>query len=62
MDLLPILDAALLATGTDPTAKEIEADALERAQKALRFVDQHIDKILGHTEVAEITLTVDQQT
>jgi hypothetical protein len=57
MDLVPILNAAIKATGGNPNKDHVDVSDLERAQKALRYVDAHISKILGYTEIASVTLT-----
>ena len=44
MDLVPILNAAIKATGGNPNKDHVDASDLERAQKALRYVDAHISK------------------
>lgn len=56
MDLIPILHAALRATGTDPHGREYSFEEAERAQKALRAVDVELDRALGWTTLASITI------
>lgn len=57
MNLMPILEAAIFATGGNPDADPMPAEDLERAQKALRAVDAHLDKALGYTPLASVTVT-----
>lgn len=56
MDLRPIFRAAMVATGSDPEAKFHDAADLQRAQRALRIVDEKINEELGYTKLAEVTI------
>lgn len=55
MDLMPILETAIRQTGGDP--EKPTAEDLESAQKALRYVDRHVDEHLGYTHVASVTVS-----
>jgi|GEM_PF-3780629 len=57
MDLMPILEAALQATGSDPKAETVTIESVAKAQQALRLLDIKLsEQFQGHTLLGTITV------
>ena len=56
MNTLPVVHAALVAAGRDPTPKEYTDDDFRAAREALRETDAVIAHLMGEVTVAAVTL------